>query len=327
MTKTHVITRAGTEALRIGMKQEAIEAKLGEPDAAEKGYLDWHAAGVKAGVKGGVVASLMFIGADDPHNPGFASFTGKTAEGIGIGSTVDAVKNAYGEPANVYDGIFLALGYGDFEFVCQNGRVVSIQISGDVSAAMKNLGADELEERELEWFEDEYENPNSVDFARVLHAPGNLTLTAAQARELLNYETETALVVDGTLVVDGPLKIDDHHAVVVGNDIRCRSLSLAAGQLKCEALRAAEYVHYEADDTQRMESVDVRTIEVPLLWAPYIAPEDLAVSVSYQWCEIEVEEETPAFVRLLDRDFAAIRAALAGDVAIDDEWVREHAEQ
>ena len=117
MTKTHVITRAGTEALRIGMTQQAIEAELGEPDAAEKGYLDWHAAGVKAGVKGGVVGSLMFIGAGDPHNPGFTSFAGKTAEGIGIGSTVDAVKKAYGEPAHVYDGIFLALGYGDFETV------------------------------------------------------------------------------------------------------------------------------------------------------------------------------------------------------------------
>jgi hypothetical protein len=307
------------------MRREAIEAELGEPDAAEKGYLDWHAAGVKAGVNGGVVASLMFTGADDPHNPGFASFSGETAEGIGIGSSVDAVKSAYGEPANVYDGIFLSLGYDDFEFVCQGGRVVSIQISGDVSGAMRSLGVDELEERDLEWFEDGYENPNSIEFARVLHAPGNLTLTAAQARELLNYETETALVVDGNLVVDGPLNIEDHHAVVVGNDIRCRSLSLAAGQLKCEALRAAEYVHYEADDTQRMETVDVRTLEVPLLWAPYIEPEEFAGSVSFQWCEIEVEEETVALIRLLERDFAAVRAALADEVAIDDEWVREYA--
>ena len=322
---THEITKAGTTALRIGMTQAAIEAALGAPDVAGQGSFAWHSAGVQADLRGGVVASLtFFVGADDPHNPGFTSFPGKTRDGLGIGSSIAAVKAAHGEPDNVYDGIFLALGYDDFQFVFHDGRLVSIQVSGDVTAAMQNLTLDDLEERDLEWFNDEHENPNSIEFSRVLHAPGNLTLTAEQARRLFAEETETALVVDGNLVVDGPLQLDDQHALVVGNDLRCRSLWLAAGQLQCETLRAAEYVHYACDETQRLETVDVRTLEVPLLWAPYIEPDEFAGTVECEWSDIEVEEETDELARLLATDFAAVRAALADEVAIDDEWVREH---
>lgn len=322
---THEITSKGTTALRIGMKQQAIEAELGEPDTAARGSLAWHAAGVQADIRGGVVASLTFIGADDPHNPGFTSFPGKTRDGLGIGSSVDAVKAALGEPDSAYDGVFLALAYGDFQFVFHDGRLASIQVSGDVSAEMQRLRVDDLEERDLEWFDDEHENPNSIEFSRVLHAPGNLTLTAAEARRLFDEETETALVVDGNLDVDGPLQLDDQHALIVGNDLRCRSLWLAAGQLQCETLRAAEYVHYACDETQRLETVDVRTLEVPLLWAPYLEADEFAGTVNCEWSEIEVEEETDEFARLLASDFAAVRAALADEVTIDDEWVRERA--
>ena len=87
--------------IRTGMKIDQVRADLGEPDRTTPNALEYTRLGfaVMPGPDG-TVAVVMCGDVTGYNGPLVKRFTGRTKEGIGLGSTRDELIKAYGQPSN-----------------------------------------------------------------------------------------------------------------------------------------------------------------------------------------------------------------------------------
>ncbi len=89
----------GVGPIRIGMARQEVEAIWGAPNEDEKGGYAWYYDhGVRLSYSLG--SEVLSIGCISWTSSPYKAFSGTTTEGIGIGSTVDEVIAAFGEPGD-----------------------------------------------------------------------------------------------------------------------------------------------------------------------------------------------------------------------------------
>lgn len=277
----------GFGSVTIGATRAQLEAALGAPAKVEEGIfaeLEFPSHGVFAKLYEDRVCELAF-----KHASWAAGFTTPAAvpdKGLVLGTSTEAdVLAAYGKPERVFDSYsFRGHYYPGIAFITRNDphALVAVQVTEieeEEPPKKKKRKAVELVEKDLEWFEENHENINSRPFEKVWFGDGDVKLSGSAIAALLNEETEAAIVVDGNLVVDGDLAIDDHHSVQVTGDVTCRSLRVAAGVFSCDTLKASDTVEFTADETQRTETFDVRSIVAAKIVSPHVDAMALAPKV------------------------------------------------
>jgi hypothetical protein len=103
------------DGVKLGDSRERVERLLGKPTSsgwADGPYRAWRTYIYKPqGSDGlGLFISFLYQGEDQPWGPVdairvFEPYTGKTREGIGIGSTLNEVLKAFGEPEHILESI------------------------------------------------------------------------------------------------------------------------------------------------------------------------------------------------------------------------------
>lgn len=94
------------DGVKLGDSREQVEKLLGEPSnsgLADGLYRSWSAYYYKLSGMQGAGLNISFIYPEGPVDMfrGYESYNGKTPEGIGIDSTLDDVRAAYGEPEDI----------------------------------------------------------------------------------------------------------------------------------------------------------------------------------------------------------------------------------
>lgn len=327
----------GFGAVLIGASRAAIEAALGAPASVHELdsllLLNYPAIGVQVtlDVRRDAVETLdlheasRFVhayGAPELPPGAFRTFSGTTADGLGIGTAEADVTARLGAPTKtekVGGGRWLMYSPLGIAFKVDGGVVCEISIDAPKAPKAKKdaSGAGGVIARDLDWYCEQHENINSREFAKVWHAEGDLRLTAKEAAKLLG-KADAALVVDGDLTIDGHLSIDDHHAVHVDGDLTCDSLWIAAGVLACAELTATRWFEFPLDDTQRMETLDISSLKAPIVACPSIDPDELASAVEYEFALTEVDDPG----KLLRDHFDAVYAALKAGTEVDEDWAQ-----
>ncbi len=94
---------------------------------------------------------------------------------------------------------------------------------------------------------------------------------------------------------------------------------VAAGVLHCSGLRVKEWLEFPLDDTQRMETLDISSVEAKVIVCPNMDVDDLASSVESEFTLDDLDEPR----KLLERHFDEVYAALRNGDTIDDAWIEE----
>lgn len=333
---TQLTPGLGFGAVVIGAARAAVEAALGAPASiVELGdllLLNFPSAGVQVthSVSGDAVVQLALYeasryaaayGAPALPSEAFQTFTKTTPDGVGIGTAEADVTTKLGAPTKsekVGDGRWLGYPQLGIALKVNGGVVLEIDIQAPKAAKAKTATSGEggVVARDLDWFLENHENITSREFENIWHAEGDLKLTAQEAAKLLG-EADAALVVDGDLTIDGHLSIDDHHAVHVDGNLSCGSLWIAAGVLSCAELTATRWFEFPLDDTQRMETLDISSLQAAIVACPSIDPDDLASAVEFEFALTDVDDPG----KLLRKHFDAVYAALKAGTEVDEDWV------
>jgi len=148
-----IVPKVGIGEMKFGMTIDEVKRLWGEPDKVASGSAHiYYSKGltIYAFKRTGVVASAICFSSKSmrvsPWSPIFGprveDFEGKTAEGIGIGSTEGAVMEAYGEPTTITqqeNGVTLNYDAMRMQFWLTNGKVSGMLVKGDRSLLKKRL--------------------------------------------------------------------------------------------------------------------------------------------------------------------------------------------
>jgi len=144
-----IVPKVGVGDVKFGMTLDEVKKLWGEPDRIEGGVVySYYLKGlhVHGSRPSGIVAFATCFAAKtvrpSPFSPVLGprvrDFAGKTAEGIGIGSTVEEVVEAYGEPSSKgpgqmqYDGMLMT-------FTLEDGKVAVMLMRGDKEMLKKRV--------------------------------------------------------------------------------------------------------------------------------------------------------------------------------------------
>jgi hypothetical protein len=125
---------AGLGPIQLGMTAEQVRAGAGDPDRASGFVYEYSAKGFAVGFRrdGELRVATIMAGNVAGNRVLIETFKPQTAEGGGVGSTVEQITAAYGNPEEVRvdpaikDGSARRITYRDrgIEFVTYGGRVV-----------------------------------------------------------------------------------------------------------------------------------------------------------------------------------------------------------
>jgi len=139
-----IVPKVGVGEVKFGMTLDEVKKLWGEPDRIDGTAYSYYSKGLNvAGVWGSQVVGMVTCFAAETVRPSPFSpvlgprvrdFAGKTAAGIGIGSTEEEIVEAYGEPSSrrqdpnsmtmKYDGMLMT-------FTLMDGKVAVMMIRGD----------------------------------------------------------------------------------------------------------------------------------------------------------------------------------------------------
>jgi hypothetical protein len=92
----------GVGKVRAGMSMDEVIAQLGKPDGSGSRHLEYRRLGFAVGFGGDGAVNLILCGNSSGVNDSLAkAFTGRTKEGLGLGSRRADIVKAYGEPSRV----------------------------------------------------------------------------------------------------------------------------------------------------------------------------------------------------------------------------------
>lgn len=119
----------GVEEVKLGETREAVEARLGKPDAAEANEFNprntlalYHGRGLEISYDGDAVGTVVLHAAQAP----WSAYQGSTTQGVWVGSTPAGVRQALGSPqkelsqALIYPGLWIRMD--------EKGRIESISL-------------------------------------------------------------------------------------------------------------------------------------------------------------------------------------------------------
>ena len=136
-----IVPGQSIDGVQLGDLRETVEAKLGEPDAKGEAYglyRSWLHYTYLAGPHAGL--SVQFFEVDNTYGPVDAlaiisPYSGKTKEGIGIGSSIESVHETFGKPrctfeetAQKWRADFFCVGRKKLEVHFVDGVVSTISI-------------------------------------------------------------------------------------------------------------------------------------------------------------------------------------------------------
>jgi hypothetical protein len=91
--------------VRDGMSVEEVIAQLGKPDGEHGRFLEYRRLGFAVGYdRDRVVKTIMCGGSSGVEDPLTLAFTGRTKDGLGMGSSRDEVVKSLGKPSEVQKG-------------------------------------------------------------------------------------------------------------------------------------------------------------------------------------------------------------------------------
>ena len=130
-----IIPGQGVGELRFGMSQSELEKILGKPDRSMGRANEYLSKGMAVlGSKDSAVGGIMFGDINNPNSPLVKACKFKTAKGIGMGSTLDELKEAYGEPSSVNP-----MGKGQLVSYKQLGATFALQNDAVIHMSFRQL--------------------------------------------------------------------------------------------------------------------------------------------------------------------------------------------
>lgn len=155
---------------------------------------------------------------------------------------------------------------------------------------------------------------------QILHADGDITLSAAEMEKTLQYPRSTCLVVDGNLSVDGHLSVDEMHALIVAGTVSCRSFWVGEGRFRAKELRVADAATFDCY-SEDMYGFEVDKMSAKVWCTPRKDKPPGGAEINAEFViEVSKLDESKLFSWIIDDSFDAVYSTLKSGNSIDDAW-------